>query len=249
MLTGFWVSKTLMAAVELDVFTKLEGRMQVAANELQKLLGMEPRPAEVFASALVSLGLLEAKDGKFSNSPMAGAFLAKQGPSYMGDFVRMMDERLYKGWGMLAWSLANNKPVDAMKGGAGESLFDEAKQNRGIEEMQKFIHAMHGISIGPATALARAFDFSKYKKMLDIGGGSGAYSIYAVKDNPGMTATVADLAPVCPVAEEYVARYGLAGRIKTLPLDFWKQTCQRGTTSRSCRTYYTTMTRKNAPCC
>ena len=58
MVTGFWVSKTLMTAVELEVFTKLSGNKAVNINEFQNMFGIKQRPAEVFATALVSLGLL-----------------------------------------------------------------------------------------------------------------------------------------------------------------------------------------------
>lgn len=227
MLTGFWVSKTLMAAVEADIFSKVEGK-QVTAQELQQLLGMEERPAQSFAAALVSLGLLEHKAGRFSNSAHASAFLVRQKPGYMGGFIRMVDERVYRAWGQLSWSLANNRPVEAKSGGDAESLFDDAKQEKGIQEIEKFTHAMYGVSIGPAMALAKAFDFTKHKSLLDIGGGSGVYSIWVAKENPNMTATVADLAPVCRVAEQYAASYGLASRVKTIPLDFWKQDIPAG---------------------
>jgi predicted O-methyltransferase YrrM len=146
----------------------------------------------------------------------------------MGGFVRMVDERVYRAWEHLSWSLANNRPVEAKSGGDAESLFDDAKKEKGIQEIEKFTHAMYGVSIGPAMALAKAFDFSKHKSMLDIGGGSGAYAIHVAKENPNMTATVADLAPVCRVAEQYIAGYGLAGRVKTIPLDFWKQDIPAG---------------------
>jgi 2-polyprenyl-3-methyl-5-hydroxy-6-metoxy-1,4-benzoquinol methylase len=226
-LTGFWASKVLMAAVEMDVFTKLDG-MQVTGQELQKLLGMEDRPAQVFASALVSVGLLEARNGRFSNSQIAATFLSQKSPAYMGGFVRMVDERLYKAWDNLAWSLANNKPVKVKQGGDAESLFNDAKNDKSVQEIQKFTHAMHGVSIGPAMALAKVFDFSKYKSMIDIGGGSGAYAISAAKEYPNMSATVADLAPVCQVADSYISSYGLGSRVKTMPFDFWKQDVPKG---------------------
>ena len=226
-LTGFFASKALMAAVEMDVFTKLDGR-QVTAQEFQQLLALESRPAQVFASALASVGLLDSKDDKLSNSQISATFLSKKSPAYMGGFVRMCDERLYKGWDSLSWSLANNKPVEVKKGGDAESLFNDAKSDRSIEAIEKFTHAMHGVSIGPAMALAKAFDFSKYKSMIDIGGGSGAYSIHVAKEFPNMSATVADLGPVCKVAEGYIAQYGLSGRVKTTQLDFWKQDIPKG---------------------
>ena len=58
MATGFWVSKTLMSAVELEVFSKLAGK-SVNIDQLQNLLEIENRPAEAFVTALVSLGLIE----------------------------------------------------------------------------------------------------------------------------------------------------------------------------------------------
>ena len=56
---------------------------------------------------------------------------------------------------------------------------------------------MYGISVGPAIALTKVFDFSKFKRMMDIGGGSGVYAIQVVKKYPNITATVLDLKLVC----------------------------------------------------
>lgn len=232
MLTGFWVSKAMMTAVELDLFTKLAGGRQASVQELQEMLSMESRPVQVFASALASLGLLQKNEGggegRFSNSPLAEAFLSAKSPAYMGGIVRMFDERLYKGWDHLTWALANNKPVDAMNGGGVESMFADATKNESVEAMQKFTHAMHGISVGPAMALARAFDFAKCKKMLDVGGGSGVYALQVAKEYPQVEATITDLAPVCKVADEYISRYGFAGRVRTLVVDFFNEDLPKG---------------------
>ncbi|UVS67882.1 acetylserotonin O-methyltransferase [Nitrososphaera viennensis] len=189
---------------------------------------MERRPAEVFASTLASLGLLQKNGDKFSNSPLAEKFLSSKSPAYMGEVVRMCDEHLYNAWNFLTWSLVNNKPVDAMKGDNAEHIFDDAKKNNSIEAVQKFIHAMHATSVGPAMALARTFDFSRGKRMLDVGGGSGVYALQVAKENPQLQATVADLAPVCKVAYEYISRYGLAGRVKTLAVDFFNEELPKG---------------------
>ena len=83
MATGFWVSKTLMTAVELELFTKLSRNRGVNIKELQGILGMEQRPTEVFATALVSLGLL-----KLSN-----AVSPPPSPSSIGDVNN--NNRLY----------------------------------------------------------------------------------------------------------------------------------------------------------
>jgi Dimerisation domain len=123
MVIGFWVSKTLMTAVELEVFTKLSGNRAVNINEFQNMLGMQKRPAEIFATALISLRLLnvtksnEGVKGEtgtvnidehkrvYSNSQLSEVFLDKNKPSYIGDFIIMMDKHLYDRWGKLAVSL------------------------------------------------------------------------------------------------------------------------------------------------
>jgi hypothetical protein len=147
-----------MAAVQLELFTKLSGGKQVTLDELQKVLGMEARPAGVFASALESLGLLqvtkkegeEGSEGLFANSPVSEIFLDKSKDSYMGDIITMFDKRLYKAWNKLVESLQTNKSVNAADGGDAESIFDQAKSKQAVEEIQKFTHAMYGVSIGPA---------------------------------------------------------------------------------------------------
>jgi 3-hydroxy-5-methyl-1-naphthoate 3-O-methyltransferase len=211
MLTGFWVSKVLMTAIEMDVFAKLAGK-SVNMQQLQEILEMESRPAEVFSTALVSLGLLyKDKRGKmgeltkeqndyyyYSNFDLTNAFLVKGKTGYMGDIISMFDKRLYKSWDKLSHSLKTNKPIKQEEGGDAESIFNQAKSsNQAVEQIQRFTHGMYGISVGPVIALTKVFDFSKFKRMMDIGGGSGVYAIQVVKKYPNMTATVLDLKPVC----------------------------------------------------
>ena len=125
-----------MAAVELELFTKLSGGKQMKLNELQKALGMEVRPTAVFASALSSLGLLQitktgvGSESLFANSPISEMFLDKSKDSYMGDIISMFDKCLYKAWDKLIESLQTNKPVSAADGGGAETLFDRQNQNR-----------------------------------------------------------------------------------------------------------------------
>jgi hypothetical protein len=247
MATGFWVSKTLMTAVELELFTKLSGNRGVKIKELQGILGMEQRPTEVFATALVSLGLLKLSNAVspppssssiadvnnnnrlYSNSELADKFLDKNKPTgYMGDFIIMLDKQFYDRWGRLVEALKNNSPVE--RAGSQDvqsvgSMFEQAKNNHASTEahMQMFTHAMYGVSVIPAQALTKVFNFSEHKKMMDIGGGSGVYAIEAVKENPNMSATVIDLEPACNVATEYIKKFHLQDKIRTEALDFFKQ--------------------------
>ena len=157
-------------------------------------------------------------------------FLDKSKDFYMGDIVSMFDKRLYKAWDKLVESLQTNKPVNAADGGDAETLFDLAKSKQALDEIQKFTHAMHGVSIGPAIQLPKVYDFSKHSRMIDIGGGSGVYAIQVVKANPHMTATVLDLEAVCQVAEQYIKSYNLEDKIRQNLWTFSKKTLQKATT-------------------
>ena len=235
MATGFWVSKTLMTAVELGVFTKISAyekdndSKSLTLGEFQNIIGIEERrPAEAFTTALVSLGLLKLNKNNngektFANSEVSSMFLDKSKSTYIGDVVTMFDERLYKRWDKLLQALKTNKPIGEKQGEDIESIFDKAKSNQEIEQLQKFTRAMYGVSLGPAMALAKNVDFSKHKKMMDIGGGSGVYAIQVVaKSANNMSAVVLDSKPVCHVANGYIQQYNLQDKVQTMTFDFFK---------------------------
>lgn len=146
----------------------------------------------------------------------------------MGDIIAMFDKRLYKAWDKLVESLQTNNPVNAADGGYAESIFDQARSKQPVEQIQKFTHAMHGVNIGPTMQLPKIYNFSKHSRMMNIEGGSGVYAIQGAKANPHMIATVLDLEAVCQLAEEYINRYGLEDKVKTKPLDFFREDIPKG---------------------
>src|SRR3990172_2709786 len=97
---GFWASKVLLSAVEMEVFTEL-GKHPVDLETLQGRLGLHPRSARDFLDALVALGMLERTDGKYRNTPHADFFLDKKKPSYIGGILEMANKRLYGFWNNL----------------------------------------------------------------------------------------------------------------------------------------------------
>ena len=89
------------------------------------------------------------------------------------------------------------------------------------EMARSFTRAMHGYSMAPALAWPETLDLSQHKRMLDIGGGSGAHSIGAVLKWPDLQAINFDIAPVCEVAQKFVSLYGLQSRIQMHVGDMW----------------------------
>jgi hypothetical protein len=107
--TGFWAFKTLAAAHELDIFSRLAGGAGITVAGLAEALGLHPRPAEMLLTGCAALGLLEKTDGRYRNTPLSEAYLVKGKPYYFGGFVQMADKRLYAGWGKLAEALRTNR--------------------------------------------------------------------------------------------------------------------------------------------
>ena len=213
--TGFWASKVLAAADELDLFTRMSGRA-MTSDELAQTLQIHARPAEMLLTGCAALGLLEKKDGAYRNSSLADEFLVRGKPYYFGGFVKMLDKRLYPGWSRLTEAIRSNRPT-TWDPSTQKSLFE----GEDPAMLALFWEAMHSISTFTARVLAEAVDFTQFRHVLDVGGGSGAFVIELCRRYPGLKATVYDLAFVTEIAARNVAEAGLGDRISTAAGDFF----------------------------
>jgi 3-hydroxy-5-methyl-1-naphthoate 3-O-methyltransferase len=214
--TGFWAFKTLAAADELDLFTRLSGTAGITSDELVQVLGIHLRPAEMLLTGCAALGLLEKDGSCYRNSPLAEEFLVRGKPYYFGGWVRMLDKRLYPGWGKLTEAIRTNRPT----------TWDPSKQRSLFEGedpavLALFWEAMHSLSTFTARALAEAVDFGRFQRLLDVGGGSGAFDIELCRRYPHLRATIYDLPFVAEIAAGKIAEAGLGERIGTADGDFF----------------------------
>ncbi|WP_205837268.1 methyltransferase [Neorhizobium tomejilense] len=214
--TGFWAFKTLAAAHELDLFSRLAGGPGATAGELAQALGLHPRPAEMLLTGCATLGLLEKTDGRYRNTQLSEAYLVRGTPNYFGGFVQMADKRLYAGWGKLAEALPTNRPT-TWDPEVQSSLFDGEDPTM----LAYFWEAMHSMSAMSARKLGEAMDFSRFRRLLDIGGGSGAYDIELCKQYDALCATVFDLPHGAEIAAGKIAVAGLADRVDTVGGSFF----------------------------
>jgi 3-hydroxy-5-methyl-1-naphthoate 3-O-methyltransferase len=132
-----------------------------------------------------ALGLLEKTDGRYRNTPLSEAYLVRGKPYYFGGFVQMADKRLYAGWGKLTEALRTNRPT-TWDPAVQSSLFDGVDPTM----LALFWEAMHSLSTMTARKLGEAVDLSRFRRLLDIGGGSGAYDIELCKQYGALRATV-----------------------------------------------------------
>ncbi len=215
MITGFWVSKTLAAAVELDIFTRLSD-VGATVQQFSQMLAIQTRPAEMLLTGCASLGLLVKKEERYYNSPLSSHFLVKGKPYYFGDGIAMMDKRLYLPWNGLTKAIRTNKPWRE-----NEGIFKSMASNP--EEQRIFTEAMYSWSILSGKSLAEVFDFTSKRQLLDVGGGSGAYCIEVARRYSHLHAVVFDLPSALRIAEEKITEAGLSDRIKVCPGDFFAQ--------------------------
>jgi predicted O-methyltransferase YrrM len=218
---GFWASKTLLSAVELDLFTKL-GSAGMTAEQIANDLDLDDRAVPDFPDALVALELLDredhASDPVYRNTEAGAVFLDKASPAYIGGILEMANARLYPFWGNLTEALRTGKPQNEIKH-TGKSMFDELYADEA--RLEQFMNAMAGISAGPFMALAEKFDFSKYETLCDVGGATGQLSIIVANRHPNIGCTTFDLPAVEPIAKRTIEAAGLSDRIAAVSGDFF----------------------------
>jgi SAM-dependent methyltransferase len=206
---GFMGSQALFAALDLGLFTALSGGPG-RSGDLAARLGAAPGPLDALLTACVALGLLEHHPEGFRNSPAAERYLVRASPRYIGDYY------LHQ----IAQTLYPQLPVAraVLRGGLTTpptyaAFLDDATR------AEAFIRGQHAGSSGPAYLLAKSEDLSAFSRLLDLGGGSGAFAIEAVRRYPKLTAVVFDHPRVIAVAEKIVGESGVAGRIQCLAGD------------------------------
>ncbi len=205
---GFWASKTLLSAVELELFTELAKNPE-DFKSIEKRMGLHPRSSRDFLDALVSLGMLERENGAYRNTLETDLFLDKRKPSYVGGILAMANHRLYPFWARLTEALRTGVPQNESKDHVdffGAIYADPAR-------LKEFLHSMTGISHGANLAIAAKFPWSGYKNFVDIGAAQGDLPAQIALHNRHLTGIGFDLPEVEPVFEEYLDSLGLSDRV------------------------------------
>ena len=204
---GFIASKALFAALDLDLFTKIaKGTETVPA--LAEATGIPPNRLRTLLTALKTIGLISEAEGKFTNAPATEAYLVSGAAGDFRDYIRVVNGGfLYEGLHHLEKSMR------------GERIFPDKGFYEGIVYSEggvggsAFSSAQHAGSLGPARLMARRVDLAGVTKLLDVGGGSGAYTLAFLKQNPKLQATILDFPETTETARRYAAEAGMSDRV------------------------------------
>ncbi len=215
MAQAYWESAALMAAVELEVFTAIAHGQDTIAS-VAKTVGISERNAERLLTVLVAMTLLTRDGDRFTNAADVERFLVKDSDRYAGPWILFTKPR-WAAFGELSTRL--RKPEENRLG---------AYVDFTVEDARRYHAATYSIGMGAARLFSRSVDLKGRKLLLDLGGGSGAYSIVATQTFPGLKAIVLDLPPVAAVAQEYIAANNADDRVTTLPGDFTRTEFPQG---------------------
>lgn len=226
---GFWPAKVLLSAVKLNLFTFL-GDGSRSTIEIKDHLKLQTTTRHVcdWLDALVSLGFLQRagimEGATYSNTSTTATFLDRSKPTYMGGILEMANNRLYRFWGDLENALLTGKPQNESSHG-NMHIFEELY--RSPERLHEFMDAMSGFQAGNFAALVAAFDFSKHRTVVDLGGADGFLCCLIAQQYPGVTCTTCDLPPVKPLADARIERLQLQGRVRAENIDIDKDAFPR----------------------
>ncbi len=215
---GFWASKTLLSAVEMGVFSELS-RGPEEFERLAGRLGLHPRAARDFLDALVALGFLQRSGDSYSNAPDSATFLDRHKPDYVGGMLEMANSRLFGHWIHLTEALRTGRQQNEAKEDASASPF--AALYADPARLKGFLAAMTGVSHAANLAIAKRFDWSRYKTYADVGTAQGDLAVQIALANPHLRGIGFDLSEVGPVFDEYAEANGVSGRLRFQPGDFF----------------------------
>lgn len=205
---GFTETAVFYTAIDLDIFTHVsQGAATVEA--VAAAANITELNAERIVVALLALGLLEKHNDQLQNAPDCEKFMVSTSDRFAGPWMTFTRREVPQWFDLTATVRDLTPPAEL-------GMYDDMT----VERARKYHAATYSIGMGAGRRFARHVDMSTRTRLLDLGGGSGAYSIQAVKANDGLSAVVLDLPAVTVVTQEYIEQNGVADRVSTFGGDF-----------------------------
>jgi predicted O-methyltransferase YrrM len=209
--SGHVEARIVQSAVELGIFDALEAS-PLDAGTIAATLKLDLRAAELLLNALAALQLLVKEKNSFSLTEISERHLLKSAPHYLGGMIRF-DASLWPCWERLPEAIRSGAPARP------PNMYQDDPN-----ETATFINAMDSLvkARGDTEVLASVLDWTKVKKLLDIGSGPATYPIALCARFPNLRATVFDLPETLKITESYVKAAAMAERIELIAGDYQK---------------------------
>ena len=208
-LNAVYPALVLLAGMELDLFSYLSEESK-GVEQLAQEMSLKASKLRPLLFALVSAGLLEINDDLFKNTEEAQEFLVKGKSRYFGDSYSTYQD-LWKSTLFTAQSIRQAVP-----------LAKHDFSNMTEEELYGFIIGLDSGAAATARRLHKSYDFSRYKHVLDAGGGSGGLVVELAKFCPDTSFSLLELPTVAAIAEKRIGRSSVGKRVSVIQADLTK---------------------------
>lgn len=219
LIDAFRRSKVMFAAVSLGVFDHL-AESPASAQTLAARLPADLDALTRLLDANVGLGLLTRQGDKYVNTPTAAAYLCKSSPRCISSYINFSNEFLWRLWEHLEDAVREGTHRWKQVFGWEEAIFDSFfKTEAGKRE---FLMGMHGFGLISSPAVVAAFDLSRFRRLVDLGGATGHLVMAACQRYPALEGVLFDLPTAIPLAREIVGASNVASRIRFEGGDFFQ---------------------------
>ncbi len=211
---SFMKSRILLTASELDVFTLVDGAAR-SAEDLARQTACDLRALTRILDCLVTFGHLEKTQGLYRLTEKGAPFSAKHPESVLPMVLHLA--HIWHNWHHLTETVRSGRNPER-----------QSIVHSGDKALRAFIGAMHVVGRTLAREIAASVDLSPYRRLLDIGGASGTYTIAFLEREPSLEAVLYDLPDVLPMARERLEAHGLLSRVRLVPGDFYSDPLPSG---------------------
>ena len=198
MIRGYMPSRCILTALELDIFTAVGDGGN--AEQIGGKIHANARSVGMLLNALVALGLLSKSGDDYKNTAESARFFV-QGSKDNHRNGLLHTANIWRRWSTL---------TDAVRTGTHVPIAGDATPGW----TRNFIAGMQRHAKDRAPLVVKALGTAGVRRILDLGGGSGAYSIAFVKTSPDVRCEILDVPQVVPLATEYVSQAGVSAQVE-----------------------------------
>jgi acetylserotonin N-methyltransferase len=218
LIEAFRRSKIMFTAVSLGVFDVLEGKPANAAT-LAAELRVEAEPLERLLDGCVGLKLLRRNGTSYKNEPVASTYLCRNSERALTGYILYSNDVLFRLWGHLEDAVREGTPRWKQEFGIEGGIFEHFFRTE--DAKQTFLQGMHGLGLLSSPKVVEAFDLSRFRRLVDLGGATGHLAIAACEHYSGLRAVVFDLPQVIEFARAHASRSTAAQRVEVMAGDFF----------------------------
>lgn len=210
--------QTLSAAVQLDLFSRIERSGCITRADIAQELGLENQPVRILLLGCTALGLLKKRGDRYYNTRLSRKYFVRSSSQSLCAFVELEQFIIYRAMYSFCDAIRENRNVGLNEFQGDEpTLYQRLARYPELETI--FQESMRELSVQANADLARYVDFSWFRHVVDVGGGDGTNLIELVRHWPHLRGTVFDSPSVCEIARRNIAASGFADRVAAAPGD------------------------------